>query len=460
MRETKAYKTYLGFATGVTPPKKARKFKKPASPKLMIVPASPKEPTKKSKIVKRPAKKYTNVPTAGVVIRDTLGVSVSKKKAPTKADRGKDIELLSDAALLKDDQLKKSLMKRKKETHKLQASGSSEGADFESEVPDESKAKSSDTSEGTGDSYDDNKSDDNDDEGSENDDDSGNDTQDSERTNSEEEVNPNLNLNVDEEKETQEKKYVHTTDYSVPTNEETDDENKEFDNEEYDDLYKDVNVRSKVSEHEEVRKGDVEMPDATRESGSQEKSYEQVVEDVHVTLTTSQKTEGSKQNSSVSSDFASKFLILDNVPPVVDEVTSMMNVKVHQEESSTQALLLLLVPTMAIPKTSTIPATTTFTTTVPPTIQPFTSILQQSTPTPEPTTKPSTTLIPTLLDFSSLFGFDHKVSNLEKELSQLKKVDHSAQILTSIRSQIPVMVDNHLSTRIGFAEPSQYLDHL
>ncbi|GJY63453.1 hypothetical protein Tco_0464913, partial [Tanacetum coccineum] len=28
MRETKAYKTYLGFATGVTPPKKARKFKK------------------------------------------------------------------------------------------------------------------------------------------------------------------------------------------------------------------------------------------------------------------------------------------------------------------------------------------------------------------------------------------------------------------------------------------------
>ncbi|GJZ58166.1 hypothetical protein Tco_0613660 [Tanacetum coccineum] len=34
MRETKAYKTYLGYATGVTPPKKALKFKKPASPKL------------------------------------------------------------------------------------------------------------------------------------------------------------------------------------------------------------------------------------------------------------------------------------------------------------------------------------------------------------------------------------------------------------------------------------------
>ncbi|GJU96412.1 hypothetical protein Tco_1321168 [Tanacetum coccineum] len=140
------------------------------------------------------------------------------------------------------------------------------------------------------------------------------------------------------------------------------------------------------------------MTDATCKSGTQEKSYEQVVEDAHVTLTTSQKTEGSKQSSSVSSDFASKFLILDNVPPVVDELASMMNVKVRQEESSTQAPPLLLVPVTAIPKTSTV-----LTTTVTPTIQPFTSIPKQSTPTPEPTTEPSTTLIPALPDFSSIF---------------------------------------------------------
>ncbi|GJR18456.1 hypothetical protein Tco_0966983 [Tanacetum coccineum] len=371
MRETKAYKTYLVYATGVTPPKKARKFKNLDSPKLMIVPPSPKEPTKKSKRVKRAAKKYTNAPTTSVVIRDTPGVSVSKKKAPAKTDRGKGIELLSDATLLKDAQLKKALKKSKQETHKLQASSSSEGVDFESEVPDKSKAKSSDTSEGTSvkpgvpnvskaESS----------ESSKNDDGDSNDGQDSERTDSDEEENPNLNVNVDEEEETQEEEDVPIPDYSVPTDEETDDENKEFDDEEYADF------------------------------GSQEKSYEQVIEDAHVTLTTSQKTERSKQSSSVSSDFAGKFLILDNVPPVIDEVASMMNVK--------------------------------------------------STPTPEPTTEPSTTLIPALLDFPSLFGFDHRVSILEKELSQLKQVDHSAQMLTSIRSQIPVMVDDHLGTRIGF----------
>ncbi|GJT62538.1 hypothetical protein Tco_1006071 [Tanacetum coccineum] len=44
-----AYKTYLEYATGKVPPKKARKLKKHVSPKLKIVLASPKEPTQKGK---------------------------------------------------------------------------------------------------------------------------------------------------------------------------------------------------------------------------------------------------------------------------------------------------------------------------------------------------------------------------------------------------------------------------
>ncbi|GJY42248.1 hypothetical protein Tco_0429518 [Tanacetum coccineum] len=71
MKETKAYKTYLGFATGATPPKKARKFKKPASPQLTTILVSPEEPMGKSKRVKRPAKKSTKAPARGVVIRET-----------------------------------------------------------------------------------------------------------------------------------------------------------------------------------------------------------------------------------------------------------------------------------------------------------------------------------------------------------------------------------------------------
>nr|GEY68740.1 hypothetical protein [Tanacetum cinerariifolium] len=71
MKETKAYKTNLSFASRATPPKMARKFKKPASPQLSTVLVSYAEPTKKSKRVKRYAKKSTKAPSGGIVIRET-----------------------------------------------------------------------------------------------------------------------------------------------------------------------------------------------------------------------------------------------------------------------------------------------------------------------------------------------------------------------------------------------------
>ncbi|GJY76930.1 hypothetical protein Tco_0482046 [Tanacetum coccineum] len=182
-------------------------------------------------------------------------------------------------------------------------------------------------------------------------------------------------------------------------------------------MYKDVNVRSKVAEHEEVGKEDAEMTDTTHESASQENSYEQVIEDAHVTLTSSQKTKGSKQSSSISSDFASKFLNLDNVPPVIDEVASMMNVKTPHEELSTQAPPNLSVQVTAIPKTSIVPVTT-----VTLIIQPFSSIPQMTTPTPIPTTEPTTSSIPTISNFASLFRFDQRVSALEQDLPQANKL--------------------------------------
>ncbi|GJX64741.1 hypothetical protein Tco_0299084, partial [Tanacetum coccineum] len=102
MRETKAYKTYIGYATKVTPPKKARKFKKHASPKLSIVPALPEEPIRKSKRVKRPIKKSSDAATAGVVIRETPVKSLSKKKEKMTVEKRKGIDLLSKVALTEE----------------------------------------------------------------------------------------------------------------------------------------------------------------------------------------------------------------------------------------------------------------------------------------------------------------------------------------------------------------------
>ncbi|GKD01012.1 hypothetical protein Tco_1171286 [Tanacetum coccineum] len=53
-------------------------------------------------------------------------MSVSKKKAPNKAERSKGIELLSNAALLEEAQLKKAIKRRKWETNIHQVGGSNE----------------------------------------------------------------------------------------------------------------------------------------------------------------------------------------------------------------------------------------------------------------------------------------------------------------------------------------------
>ncbi|GJT03358.1 hypothetical protein Tco_0824527, partial [Tanacetum coccineum] len=175
-------------------------------------------------------------------------------------------------------------------------------------------------------------------------------------------------------------------------------------------------------------------------------SYEQVIEDAHVTLIASHKTDDSKQSSSVSSNFANQFLILEKVPPSDHEVASLMNIKMSHEVPRTQIPFPLIEPATVIPNSCTIASTI-----VPPTISMISPLPQLTTPTPAPTTASTTTSIPALPDFSSLFGFDQRVSTLETELSQLKQADLCTQVLESVKSQLPTIVDDLLSTRIRYA---------
>ncbi|GKD75943.1 hypothetical protein Tco_1334225, partial [Tanacetum coccineum] len=213
-------------------------------------------------------------------------------------------------------------------------------------------------------------------------------------------------VDSDAGEEEYEEEYVRT-----PNNYEFND-----DDEEYEELYKDVNVRLKDVDHEEEEgKGDEEMTDAGRDDGTQQTTYKQVKHDEHVILTTvhdTQKTEVPLQSLSVSSDFANQFLNLDNVLPTDTKVVSMMNVKVRLEEPSTQTPPLLNIPITVIPETSIATRST-----IPLTILPITPLPQQ-------------------------------VSALEKELSQFKQANYSTQLLKTIKSQILAMVDAQLSTRL------------
>ncbi|GJX39796.1 retrovirus-related pol polyprotein from transposon TNT 1-94 [Tanacetum coccineum] len=207
------------------------------------------------------AKEETQIYGATPPQKETPEIPVSKKKEKVDVTRGKGIELLSQVALNGDAQFKEVQRKSMRDFHKNHPSSSgavkiipsvtSKGTGVKPEVPDVTEEESS------------------------------------------EKVYLERQLVLTSFISPELKSFgVCTIRNSVPTDEETDDENKEFDDEEYAGLYKDVNVRSKVIEHEEIGKGN--------------------------------KTERSKQNSSVSSDFASKFLILDNVPPVIRWMSLLM----------------------------------------------------------------------------------------------------------------------------------------
>ncbi|GJZ21267.1 hypothetical protein Tco_0558306, partial [Tanacetum coccineum] len=170
MKETKAYKTYVGFAIGATPPKKARKFKKPASPQLSAVLVSPEEPTKKSKRVKRHAKRSTTAPVGGVVIRETPEMPLSKKKEKMNVEKRKGIDLLFEVALTEEAQYEEARKKSLRDFHnthpggfgtiiktapsaaKIKPSVINEGTGVKPGVPDMTKEESSENNENESDS--------------------------------------------------------------------------------------------------------------------------------------------------------------------------------------------------------------------------------------------------------------------------------------------------------------------
>nr|GEW87021.1 hypothetical protein [Tanacetum cinerariifolium] len=124
MKETQAYMTYLGFATGATPPKMAQKFEKPASHKLTTVRVLTKAPRGKSKRVKIHAKKSIEAPARGVVIRETPKMPLTKKKEKVDVTRGKGIGLLSQVALTEDAQFEEVRKKSMSDFYKTHPNGS------------------------------------------------------------------------------------------------------------------------------------------------------------------------------------------------------------------------------------------------------------------------------------------------------------------------------------------------
>nr|GEW29412.1 integrase, catalytic region, zinc finger, CCHC-type, peptidase aspartic, catalytic [Tanacetum cinerariifolium] len=97
IKESKAYKTYLGYAIGVVPPKITRKFNKTSPSKkandLVLI---EEELVSKGKRVKRFSKKPTTTPATSIVLREAPVETQSKRKENVDVTRGKGIDLLSE----------------------------------------------------------------------------------------------------------------------------------------------------------------------------------------------------------------------------------------------------------------------------------------------------------------------------------------------------------------------------
>ncbi|GKB19634.1 hypothetical protein Tco_0853557 [Tanacetum coccineum] len=255
--------------------------------------------------------------------------------------------------------------------------------------------------------------DNNDDDDGDNDDDDGesddqDDDSDDERIETDSDEIPDLNLtNVDQteyEEEDVDDRVCTPSDYELTDDEKLDDE-ETMDNEEDDEvikeLYDDVNVKL---ENNDTEMTDVDQGASEQQNVSQESGFEQEEEDAHVTLTlvlNAQKADEPVQRSSVSSEFTSKLLNLQNPSPADSEISLLMETSARHATQQTP----------------------TFTTT--------TSI------------NPTVTL-PEIPNFASVFKFDQRVSALESKMYKLKQTNQFAKVVSSI----PGIVDTYLASKM------------
>ncbi|GJX05790.1 hypothetical protein Tco_0193722 [Tanacetum coccineum] len=392
MKESKAYKTYLGYATGAVPPKIARKFKKasPTKKESDLVPVD-EEPVTKGKRIKRSVKKSSTKPATG-------------------------IELLPEVALTEKAQLKEVRKKSLRDFHKTHPNGS--GTVTEN-PPSVEKITPTVISEGTGDKP------------------------------GVPDVTEDDSTEKDESDDDQEEEeFVHTpspTDDKDDENMESEDDEIESDEDkgmddttdQFDDDV-DARLEEPTQTGKEVVQGegaDVEMIDAQQGNENLETTQEQVVEDAHVTISTvTKKTEVPATSSSRSSDLASKFLNFSDIPHTDAEIVSPLDVHVHHEVPRTQAPTLLTIPVSVITESSPVY------TKIPQSSQTFTPPPILTTPTPPPTIE-TTNPLSTLPDFASVFRFNDRITTLEKEVAELKK--------DPLHTQVTTLVDEHLDTRLG-----------
>ncbi|GJY08080.1 hypothetical protein Tco_0375134 [Tanacetum coccineum] len=392
-KQSKSYQIFLKYSTSLIPPKKSRdkgsqgKKTVDVSPELVdVFDESKPEPTKK---------KTGSRSTRGVVIQDT-------PSAPKPKTAALKLKLKGVQSLTLEEQEAADAMQALKESKKTSrrqsgTEGSSEGTGRIPGVPDESTIISATSSEGTGTKP---------------------------GVPAEKNITPEENVILECGSKHDSK---HSEDSQLMSNEEEkkdndgDADDEDEDNDDISDIQdtndEDAEIESdedeiykyKIQVHKDV---DVEMVGAiTVERENKEKDEMTDAAKADVEKTTEEKGDAE----------------LDGNLSVISETTTLPPIPEIPTET-------LISTTLSLPHAT-------------PTI-----LIMQQTKTlihtpPIITEAPTiTTVVP---ESDALSAVQLRVVKLEKDMSELKKIDHSAETLATLKSQVPTVIDNYLGSKFG-----------
>ncbi|GJX33019.1 hypothetical protein Tco_0242874 [Tanacetum coccineum] len=235
----------------------------------------------------------------------------------------------------------------------------------------------------------------------------------------------------DEEKDDKDDNVDDEGDDYISDNQDADDEDAktEFDKDEIYKykirVHKDEDVEMSNTEVEDSDKGDEEVTNAAKANA---KKTSEVKDDA-------KKTELPLTSSSL---FVSSVKIQSEVPHI--QSPSMLRVPVSMISDPS-----ILTPVQEYPSIATV-------TTLPPlsvsTIPPVPQQTTTSIPTP-PITTDAPTITTTVSESDALFAVQPRVAKLEKDVSELKKIDLSAEALVALKIRVPSIVDNYLGSKVG-----------
>ncbi|GJT08701.1 hypothetical protein Tco_0843163 [Tanacetum coccineum] len=349
-------------------------------------------------------------------------LSVSKKMSPDPSQMLKGVQSLTPKEQFSTDIMQ--ALKESKKTSRRQpcTRGSSEGTSVSLGVPNESTVVPATSNEGTESEY-----------TKEDDDETIEwvDTNEEEEKNDDDD-NKSIDLEQIDDEETDDK-FVHGEEHVQDDDEETDDEFVHGDEQVNDDEDEEMTN----AEAEKSGNDDEEITDAAKADAEKTK---EVKDDAKKA-----KLPPSSSRLSVSSGFGNQFPKLSSDTSLTAVLT--IHVLVIYEP-------LVLTPTPKTPSVA--PATILL---PPPPVSTIPPVLLQTTtpiPTP-PITTEATTVITVVLEIDALTAVQLRVAKLEKNVSELKKIDYSAEALASLKSQVPTVVDIILDPKL-IQTPKIYLE--